>query len=128
MGQIDAVLVLRQIRSLRLPFERLVRNVWQEGPEVAYDRTKASLQRLLQKEVAQRKAHAAAVAAGALTGPPAPLTTTIGGDEFLLTAPLPKPTTLPMNSTRVDGVRAGLLTFVGEKAMPEKERRHATSY
>mgnify|MGYP007024465387 CR=1 FL=1 len=34
MAQIDAALVLRQVRNLRLPFERLVRNVWQEGPEV----------------------------------------------------------------------------------------------
>lgn len=113
MEQIDAALVLRQIRHLRLPFERLVRNVWQEGPEVAYDRTKAALQRVLQKEVARRKAHAAAVAAGALAPPSAPLATTIGGDEFVLTAPTTRPPGLTMSSTRTDGVRSGLLTFAG---------------
>ena len=31
----------------RMPFERLVRNVWEEGPEMLYDRTKTALQRLL---------------------------------------------------------------------------------
>ena len=112
MEQIDAAVVLKQVRGLRLPFERLVRNVWQEGPEVAYDRTKAALQRLLQKEVARRKALA-------LSGPPPPppkLTTTLGGDEFLLTAPKARPPPLPMNSSNPSGIRTGLLTFAGAAA------------
>jgi len=56
LPQIDAAATLKLVRRLNLPFERLVRNVWMEGPEVYYDRSKASLEKLLQKEVARRKA------------------------------------------------------------------------
>jgi hypothetical protein len=42
--QIDAEDTLACLRRVSLPFERLVRNVWTEGPEVAYDRYKAGLQ------------------------------------------------------------------------------------
>lgn len=115
MPQIDAALVLRQVRHLRLPFERLVRNVWQEGPEVAYDRTKASLQRLLLREVARRKADAAAEAAGALAPAPPPLTTTVGGNTFEFTSPRSVPPTLPIASNSY-GIRSGLLTFPGTSA------------
>ena len=125
MPQIDAALVLRQIKGLRLPFERLVRNVWQEGPEVAYDRTKATLQRTLQREVTRRKALAAAKANGTAAPPPASPTTTLAGDEFLLVPPHAKPQSLAMSSTSY-GIRAGLLTFEGESAAVKRRgRRHA---
>lgn len=55
LPQIDAAATLKLVRRLRLPFERLVRNVWMEGPEVYYDRAKAALEKLLAKEVARRK-------------------------------------------------------------------------
>jgi len=57
MIEVDSA--LKQLNKLHLPFERLVRNVWVEGPEVAYDRTKASLIGILSKEIAARKAEAA---------------------------------------------------------------------
>lgn len=53
------------MKGLRLPFERLVRNVWEEGPEVLYDRTKAALTRMLEREVTRREAAAARGAAHA---------------------------------------------------------------
>ena len=56
LQQIDAQAMLKQLRNLRLAFERLVRNVWSEGPEVMYDRSKAALEKLLQRELARRKA------------------------------------------------------------------------
>ena len=55
LPQIDAAATLRLVRRLNLPFERLVRNVWMEGPEVQYDRSKAALEGLLAAEVARRK-------------------------------------------------------------------------
>jgi len=55
LPQIDAAATLKLVRRLHLPFERLVRNVWMEGPEVQYDRSKASLDALLAKEVSRRK-------------------------------------------------------------------------
>ena len=54
--QIDAQAMLKQVRNLRLAFERLVRSVWEEGPEVMYDRTKAKLVKMLMRELARRKA------------------------------------------------------------------------
>ena len=54
--QIDALRLLKKIKGLRLPFERLVRNVWTAGPEVEYDKAKVAITRLLQREVALRKA------------------------------------------------------------------------
>ena len=54
--QIDAQAMLKQVQNLRLAFERLVRNVWEEGPEVMYDRSKAKLIKMLMRELARRKA------------------------------------------------------------------------
>ena len=113
---INAPKLLRQVRNLRLPFERLVRNVWQEGPEVLYDRTKASLTRLLQKEVGGRKAVAAAAARGPALPPPHD---TLDGQD---TSPM---LLAEMKGLRTKGrqtygpagtplTRAGLLTFYGE--------------
>ena len=62
LQQSDTAQILHQIQNLRLPFERLVRNVWTEGPEVSYDRIRATLTRMLQQDIAQRKAVATRIA------------------------------------------------------------------
>jgi hypothetical protein len=99
---IDASLVLKQIKNLRLPFERLVRNVWEEGPEVMYDRTKASLQRTLQKELARRKEEAKAEAAAT---------------SYAVAHSMPParnlPATMGISNYGNGGVRTGLLHFSG---------------
>ena len=100
---IDAAALLNKLRRIRLPFELLVRSVWEEGPEVEYDRTKAALEQLLTHEVARRKREADAAAkraleaaqrekAGTASMPPRPRSTP--GRVGLLTfygAPPPKP-------------------------------------
>ena len=116
LQQIDASTLLRQIRNLRLPFERLVRNVWQEGPEVAYDRTKAALQRLLQREVATRKA--ALAAAG--PPPPPPPDTSYAGMSPAMASEISMISRHTTSRGQADshhrdsqGLRLGLLTFQG---------------
>lgn len=130
LPQINASQLLRQIKNLRLPFERLVRNVWQEGPEVQYDRSKASLTRLLQKEVAQRKALAAAA------GPPPPpppdtLEKTISPmiqEEMAMLKTARKHSTIgapdsPASPGGASGVRVGLLTFYGSSPETTPQKR-----
>jgi hypothetical protein len=48
--------------QVRLPFERLVRNVWSSGPETKFDASKTSLDKLLEAEVEDRATAQAAVA------------------------------------------------------------------
>ncbi|KAJ1640472.1 hypothetical protein T492DRAFT_854753 [Pavlovales sp. CCMP2436] len=48
--RIDAESALETLSTVQLPFERLVRNVWVEGPEVQYDRAK-----VLAREVQTRR-------------------------------------------------------------------------
>ena len=56
LSKVDAAAELDRLANVRLPFERLVRNVWMEGPEVAYDQAKASIRALLTRELAARRA------------------------------------------------------------------------
>lgn len=58
LTKVDAEDAAARLGRVRLPFERLVRNVWMAGPEVAYDTAKASLGALLEKEVASRRKEA----------------------------------------------------------------------
>ena len=109
---IDAPKVLRQVRGLRLPFERLVRNVWQAGPEVEYDKAKLALQRLLQKEVAVRKATKVVPPEPQPDVPPKIISPMVRGemDKFKF-----KP-----ERTMIGNV--GLLTFRGKDAVVERKR------
>jgi len=109
MRQIDAPALLRSVRNLRLPFERLVRNVWQEGPEVVYDRSKAALEKLLQREVARRKGHATS-AASVMAASASAVSLSVGGGSSL---PALGNSTLGQSSSG-EGVRLGLLTFHGK--------------
>ena len=113
--QIDAKSVLNQVRRTRLPFERLVRNVWQEGPEVQYDRWKATLSKLLQKEVQRRKEPPP-------PPPPPPKETTIAGDSFEYIKSTTRPKKIEINNTSY-GVRSGLLTFAGDKVERPRKKR-----
>jgi len=110
---VDAKAVLKQVRNLRLPFEYLVRSVWEEGPEVEYDRTKASLVRLLQQEIARRKRLEDEAAANKAPVVPASSKTRTGRrlaaniEGFVP----PRPATTP------GGPRLGLLSFYGSEAV-----------
>lgn len=124
LRQIDARKLLRRIKGLRLPFERLVRNVWTAGPEVEYDKAKAALLRLLQREVAARKAAGKAAEAaqpdvepkqispmiraemGSLHFKPPQLPTKVRRGEP------PPPTGPAYQGTKLG--RVGLLTFYGK--------------
>ena len=108
LRQVDAAQLLKQLKHLRLPFELLVRSVWEEGPEVEYDRVKLGLETLLAGEVSRRKAaeEAAKRRAAALKAQEE-----TGRDPALL-----RPKSGP--STRL-----GLLTFHGAHAeRPPKKR------
>ncbi len=87
--------------------------MWEEGPEVEYDRVKAGLQALLQAEQARRKQLEKAAkgssdpaAAAAADGPPKPQ----------------RPATSP------GGPRLGLLTFKGAHANPTPSSSYVSSY
>lgn len=108
LSQIEAGAMLRTVRNLRLPFEKLVRNVWQEGPEVVYDRSKATVEKLLAREVARRKALEKSSSASGLGG------TTNGG------VPMDVPKLAMAKSKSGESVRLGLLTFHGKP--PEKAK------
>lgn len=105
LRQIDAAALLRSVRHLKLPFEYLVRSVWEEGPEVEYDRTKASLDVLLSHEVARRKAAAAKKTKA-----------TAASTDLEAPALLERPKTTP-------GGRLGLLTFHGSSIKPPRTKR-----
>lgn len=62
LAMLDASDALARLRKVRLPFERLVRNVWSAGPETKFDASKASLDKLLEAEAADRAAAEAAIA------------------------------------------------------------------
>jgi len=62
--QIDARAALELLSRVKLPFERLVRNVWVEGPEVQYDRAKAHICSLLEAAIDARDAHEQHVRSG----------------------------------------------------------------
>ena len=55
LRKVDVTALRKQVRWTKLPFEYLVRSVWEEGPEVEYDRVKLSLETLLDTEIARRK-------------------------------------------------------------------------
>mmetsp|Transcript_1170 Transcript_1170/g.3688 ORF Transcript_1170/g.3688 Transcript_1170/m.3688 type:complete len:299 (+) Transcript_1170:278-1174(+) len=57
--RIDADAARARLAAVRLPFERLVRNLWVEGPELHYDRLKGRVGELLAAEQARRGAMAA---------------------------------------------------------------------
>lgn len=67
--RLDAAASLGLLSRVRLPFERLVRNVWEEGDEVRYDRAKAAVCALLAAEVAERARQASAGWQRAAFGP-----------------------------------------------------------
>uniref|UniRef100_A0A7S4FCI0 Uncharacterized protein n=1 Tax=Chrysotila carterae TaxID=13221 RepID=A0A7S4FCI0_CHRCT len=48
LAMVDAEAAVRKLEKVKLPFERLVRNVWVAGPEVAYDAAKEKLRAQLQ--------------------------------------------------------------------------------
>lgn len=52
--RIDAAASLEMFGKVKLRFERLVRNVWEDGPEVQFDRAKAEVCALLSAEVEER--------------------------------------------------------------------------
>ncbi len=84
-----------------------VRSVWEEGPEVEYDRTKAGLETLLRAEVARRKLAAEAAARKARAE-----------KEGAISAPVLKP------RAQSAGGRLGLLSFYGHNAeRPKKPTR-----
>lgn len=89
LQMIEAAEALQQVSSVRLPFERLVRNVWTEGPEVAYDRNKATLQKLLEGELQTRATEAKWAASSAGTYGPKPLVPQLVHDARV-SAPPPK--------------------------------------
>jgi hypothetical protein len=95
------------VRHLGLPFERLVRNVWEEGPEVLYDRQKEVIDKLLSREVERRAERARAPPPRA---PRPPTVSTLGEDlANLVTAGKPH-----------KGTRLGLLTFHGKPHAPKR--------
>jgi hypothetical protein len=66
---IDVDAALKCLRALKLPFERLVRNVWSPGAEVQYDAGKLTIAGLLEAERADRSARAALPGSTARFGP-----------------------------------------------------------
>ena len=96
---VDAAALWKQVRCLKLPFEYLVRSVWEEGPEVEYDRVKASLIVLLRNEVARRK----------VLAEQAEKARKKKMEEAASGAPVPRARSAP-------GGRLGLLTFHGQAA------------
>ena len=70
LTQIEADETLAMLNRLFLPFERLVRNVWVDGPEKGYDLAKVALREMLQARPPARPPAAAADAdADALPSP-----------------------------------------------------------
>lgn len=105
LAYIDPKQATTHIKRLSLPFERLVRNVWVEGAEVAYDRSKESLTRLLRKEIAARRAEAEWEASSAGYGPRSMVNQLVHECELGATTRKDSPA----------GTRIGLLTFKGQK-------------
>lgn len=52
--KVDADDALRRVKSLRLPRAKLVHNIYSDGPEGEFERTKAYLQRTLRAEIHRR--------------------------------------------------------------------------
>ena len=59
LSVVDASNLLGRLRCLRLPFERLLRNVWTPGAESEYDVLKADLESLLVGELGRVSAESA---------------------------------------------------------------------
>ena len=109
------------LRGLHLPFERLVRNVWVEGPEVAYDVAKAGLEQVLAEESARVKAEKAWLAKQVDGYGPRPLVQQLVHD---IGAESRRRRAQPAR-----GPRVGLLTFLGANSnkMPARVRYAPTS-
>ena len=119
MMQIDAQEALDKLSKLFLPFERLVRNVWTEGPEVAYDRYKASLRALLETELETREREAAWAAASKGGFGPKPLVPQLVHDARVADPRVGAPPKPPLKARYLapasSGTRFGLCTFKGVK-------------
>ena len=116
MAFIEPLDAIKHIKGLSLPFERLVRNVWVEGAEVAYDRAKESLVRLLRQKHAERKAEAEWSAHSDGYGPRR-MVEELRHDFKLATA--------AHDAEPSQGVRVGLLTFKGQPL--KQTRKHRAS-
>lgn len=132
LRRVDLDVLVRKMRYLKLPFEYLVRSVWIEGPEMEYDRVKASLEALLQGEVVRRRRQAESMVPGCPTGDERAPTPRVGATLRAPTRPAlagqaagaqaaPTPggevlldPTRP--SSAAAGTRLGLLTFHGVDA------------
>lgn len=122
--QIDAQEALDKLSKLFLPFERLVRNVWTEGPEVAYDRYKASLRALLETELETREREAAWAAASKGGFGPKPLVPQLVHDARVADPRVGAPPTKALKPRYLapasSGTRFGLLAFKGAPPAPTK--------
>lgn len=118
--QIDAEELLKLLQRLFLPFERLVRSVWEEGPEVAYDRTKATLIRMMEAELQNREKEAAYASSKGTYGPK-PLVAQMVHD-MRVAAPPPRtpPAKARYLATSTAGQRIGLVSYQGKPAAATK--------
>ena len=116
LAQIDAAATLKSVKRLSLPFERLVRNVWEEGPEVAYDRSKAELEKVLMRELARRRTEKAGLEKSASQARMAASTGPRQGfGSAVLNETLASLHATEITHTKsVGGGRYGLLSFKGQ--------------
>lgn len=91
---------LIKLHSLHLPNERLVRNIYAEGPEGDFERTKAYLEHVLQAEI-KRRAGIAASSQNATA------------DAIAASCP----------EAEAGAGRLGLLTFIGARTTRRDARR-----
>ena len=101
-----------------------MRNVWTEGPEVAYDRYKASLCALLETELETREREAAWAAASKGGFGPKPLVPQLVHDARVADPRVGAPPTKALKPRYLapasSGTRFGLLAFKGAPPAPAK--------
>ena len=106
-----------------------MRNVWTEGPEVAYDRYKASLRALLETELETREREAAWAAASKGGFGPKPLVPQLVHDARVADPRVGAPPTKPLKPRYLapasSGTRFGLLAFKGAPPVPSKSTAHS---
>ena len=117
--QIDALATLKVLRRLHLPFERLVRNVWEEGPEVKYDFSKAALEKLLMREVTRRRSEKTKLSASQSRIHAMPVRHTYQCE--LINETLAQLNRAKPSST--NAIRRGLLTFKGQSVAVEQKTK-----
>ena len=118
--QIDAQELLTLLQKLFLPFERLVRSVWEEGPEVAYDRTKATLIRMMEAELQNREKEAAYASSKGTYGPKPLVSQMVHDMRVAAPPPRPPPAKVRYLATSTAGQRIGLVSYKGTPAAATK--------